>query len=168
MLWLYLLAAVTALIIALRRVLRRLGPLREELYTTKVAIEHVHAGVVFIKADGKVGFVNQSLADSLLAKPSDLAEREWLLMFPNQERAKVEEAYNQMLLQGIANLETSFERSDGTHAPIHLRLVTAHNQNMRVLGHHCLIRDDSQLRALKQKVAELTAALERSSVTETR
>ena len=104
MLWLYLLGAVTFLVIALRRVLQRQKPLNDELYSNKVAIEHVHSGVGFVKADGKFGFVNQSLADSLRSKPEDLIDHEWYMMFPQRERNRVKEAYTQMLLQGIATL----------------------------------------------------------------
>ncbi len=158
MLWLYLLGAVTVLIIALRRVLRRQRPLTNELYSTKVAVEHVHSGVAFVKADGTVGFVNQSLADSLLARPGDLVDHEWYLMFPQRERAAMREAYAQMLIQGISTLEATVERTDGSLAAVHVRLVTAHDDKMRVLGHHCMVRDVSEVRRLEERIKELESA----------
>ena len=58
MLWLYLLGAVTGLSIALRRVLRRQKPLNDELYSTKVAVNHVQSGVAWVRADGKIGSIS--------------------------------------------------------------------------------------------------------------
>lgn len=155
MLWLYLLGAVTFLVIALRRVLRRQKPLSDELYSSKVAIEHVHSGVGYVKADGNFGFVNQSLADSLRARPNDLVGHEWYMMFPQRERSRVKDAYTQMLLQGIASLDTTMERSDGTLASVHLRLVTTHDHKMRFLGHHCLVLDFSREHDLEAEIERL-------------
>lgn len=159
MLWLYLLGAVTFLVIALRRVLRRQKPLSDELYSSKVAIEHVHSGVGFVQGDGTFGFVNQSLANSLRAKPADLVGHEWLMMFPQRERSKAKDAYTQMLIQGIESLDTTMERSDGTLAKVHLRLVTAHDHKMRFLGHHCLILEYSRETELEAKIDELEREL---------
>ena len=155
MLWLYLLGAVTFLTIALRRVLRRQRPLTNELYTNKVAVEHVHSGVAFVKADGTIGSVNQSLADSLLARPNDLVGHEWYLLFPQRERAAMREAYAQMLIQGISTLEANVERTDGSLAAVHIRLVTANDHKMRVLGHHCMVHDVSREHKLEARIREL-------------
>ena len=69
-LWLYLLGAVTVLVIALRRVLRRQAPLSDELYSKQVAIDHVHSGVAWVRADGTVGSVNPALARILAGDSS--------------------------------------------------------------------------------------------------
>src|SRR5258708_33391503 len=98
MLWLYLLGAVTALIIALRRVLRRQKPLDDELYSRRVAIDHVHSGVAWIRADGHVGTVNQAFASTVGALPKELTGQEWTLFFPQHERTGIREAYRQALL----------------------------------------------------------------------
>ena len=163
MLWLYLLGAVTFLIIALRRVLRRQRPLSDELFTTKIAIEHVHSGAAFVRADGKIGSVNQSLADSLQVKPDGMVGREWYTIFPASAREAVRETYAQMLIQGIATLETSIERADGSRDAVHVRLVTANDRKMRLLGHHCLVDDVSHVRKLEARVKELEAERERSA-----
>jgi hypothetical protein len=62
MLWLYLLGAVTVLVIALRRVMQRQMPLSDELYSTKVAFDHLQSGVAWVRGDGTLGTVNSSLA----------------------------------------------------------------------------------------------------------
>lgn len=159
MLWLYLLAAVTILVISLRRVLIRQKPLNDELYSSKVAIEHVHSGIAWVRADGKIGSANQSVADSLGVKPADLAERDWYQMFPRSERARVKESYTQMLLAGIASIDTVIERSSGEQYPVNLRMVAVHDHKMRLVGHHALIHDESRSRALEEQVLRLSDAL---------
>lgn len=157
MLWLYLLATVNVLVIALRRVLRRLQPLSNELYSSKVAIEHVHSGVALVHSDGKVGFVNQSLCNSLALKAEEVVGHDWLLMFPQGERAGIREAYTQMLLVGISSLATEIELGDGSRTSVNTQLVLIHDHKMRVLGHHCMIEDASRERQLEQRVQELEA-----------
>ncbi len=159
MLWLYLLAAVTVLVISLRRVVQRQAPLSDELYSSKVAVEHVHSGVGWVRGDGMVGSVNQSLSDSIGAKPGELLDHDWYLMFPRQERFRVKEAYTTMLLSGIASVDTSIERGDGTHRPVNLRLVAVHDHKMRLVGHHCMVHDESHARSLQQQIQALSEAL---------
>jgi PAS domain S-box-containing protein len=155
MLWLYLLGAVTFLVIALRRVLRRQRPLYDELYSTRVAIKHVHSGVAFVKANGAIGSVNASLADLLAAKPEELAGREWYVLFPAHEHERVREAYTQMLLSGIASLDTVVERTGGHCEPVNLRLVAVNDHKARLVGHHALIHDVSRERSLEEQLRRL-------------
>ncbi|MEP6961788.1 MAG: PAS domain-containing protein [Acidobacteriota bacterium] len=159
MLWLYLLAAVTVLVISLRRTLIKLIPLNDQLYSNKVAVEHVHSGVGWVKADGRIGSVNQSLADTLGAKLTDLVDQEWYLMFPRAERPRVKEAYTQMLLAGIATLDTAIERADGIALPANIRVVAVHDHKMRLLGHHCMVHGNLRERALAEQIRQLSAAL---------
>jgi PAS domain-containing protein len=165
MLWLYLFAAVTVLAISLRRVLQRQKPLDAELYSSKVAVEHVHSGVGWVRSNGILGTVNQSLADSLGADPGVLLDHDWYQMFPDQERLPVKEAYTFMLLAGIATLETRIERRDGVQRPVNLRLVAVHDHRLRLVGHHCLIQDESRERSLAQQVQILTEALTHPAMT---
>jgi PAS domain-containing protein len=170
MLWLYLLGAVTALIIALRRVLRRQKPLDDELYSRRVAIEHVHSGIAWIRADGNVGTVNQAFSLTLRSLPKELTGQEWTLLFPHSERDRIREAYRQALLMGIANIDTCAERPDRSLARLSLRLVVVHDHKMRFVGHYCLTEDRTQLSVLQDKLKELSEApaQEREAVTETR
>ena len=158
MLWLYLLGAVTALIIALRRVLRRQKPLDDELYSRRVAIDHVHSGVAWIRSDGHVGAVNQAFSTTVGALPKELTGQEWSLFFPKTERPRIREAYSQALLMGIASVDTWAERPDGTLASLNLRIVVVHNHKMRFIGHYCLTEDRTQLSALQGKLKELSEA----------
>lgn len=159
MLWLYLLAAVTVLVISLRRVVQRQAPLSDELYSSKVAVEHVHSGVGWVRGDGMVGSVNQSLSDSIGAKPGELLDHDWYLMFPRQERSRVKDAYTTMLLSGIASVDTLIERGDGTQRPVNLRLVAVHDHKMRLVGHHCMVHDESHERSLQRQIQDLSEAL---------
>jgi PAS domain S-box-containing protein len=156
MLWLSLLAACDVLVISLRRVLRRQRPLTEALHLNQVAVEHVHSGAAWVRIDGKIGSVNQSLADSVAARPTDVIERDWLTLFAPDECGRVQDAYASMLLSGISSLETWVLRDDGMVRPVNVRLVAVHDHKTRLVGHHCMIRDESRERALEDQVQLLS------------
>jgi PAS domain S-box-containing protein len=155
MLWLYLLAAVTLLVISRRRLRLRIIPLDDAVYSSKVAVEHVHSGVAWVSADGKIGSANQSLINSMGTKPSELTGRDWYSMFAPEERGKVKEAYAQMLLAGIASIETVIVGSDASNRAVDLRLVAGHDHKMRLVGHHCMLHDRAQQRDLESQVLRL-------------
>ena len=159
MLWLYLLGAVTFLIIVLRRVLRRQKPLSDELYSTRVAIKHVHSGVAWVQQDGKIGFANESLADLTGVRADDTAKRDWYTLFPSAEHNRVREAHTQMLLSGIASLDTLLERGGGRTDAVNLRLVAVHDHKARLVGHHALIHDLSREKALESQLRQLSHAV---------
>jgi hypothetical protein len=92
-------------------------------------------------------------------KPAELVEQDWYLLFPRAERARVKDSYTQMLLSGIASLDTQIERVDGLQHPVNLRLVAVHDHKMRLVGHHCMIQDESRPRSLEQQVLRLSEAL---------
>ena len=160
MLWLYLLGAVTILVIALRRVLRRQRPLYHEIYSTRVAIKHVHSGVAFVQADGKIGFGNESLGYLTGIRSDELSLRDWYTLFPASEHDRVREAYAQMLLAGIASVDTIVEHFDGGSAEaVNLRLVAIHDRKARFVGHHVLLHDVSRERALEAQLRQLSQAV---------
>jgi PAS domain S-box-containing protein len=160
MLWLYLLGAVTVLVIALRRVVQRQTPLSDELYSTKVAFDHLQSGVAWVRGDGTLGTVNSSLAATLGADPKGFVGREWLTMFPKMEQERVKECYSQMLLSGKTQFDTYGQRADGTYAWLNVLLVAVHDHKMRFVGHHCLVLDSTHTRILEDRVKDL----ERDSV----
>jgi PAS domain S-box-containing protein len=154
-LWLYLLGAVTFLIVALRRVLHRQIPLNDEIYSKQVAIDHVHSGVAWVRSDGRVGSINPALAKTLGLLPKELLGREWDTFFPLRDRPKVQEAYSQALLGGKATLVTEAERPDGTRARVRLLLVTIHDHKSRLVGHYCLMHDQTRELELEQQLQDL-------------
>jgi len=159
MLWLYLLGAVTVLTIVLRRVLRRQRPLYDELYSTRVAIEHVHSGVAWVQANGKIGFANESLTNLTGAEEGDLAGNDWYGLFPSSEHDRIREAYTQMLLAGIASLDTVIEHPEDGRVTVNLRLVAVSDHKARLMGHHAMIHDISRERALEDQLHSLSDAL---------
>jgi PAS domain S-box-containing protein len=154
-LWLYLLALVTFLTIALRRVLRRQIPLSDELHVKRVAIEHVHSGIAWVRQDGTIGSINASFAATLNAVPRELVGRDWYEIFCQQDRVRMKEAYSQMLLVGKANLEVHAKRTDGTYAGLEVLLVAQHDHKSRFIGHHCLAADRTRERLLEEQIREL-------------
>jgi PAS domain S-box-containing protein len=155
MLWLYLLGIVTVLSIVLRRVLHRQTPLNDALYAKNVAVEHVQSGVAWVRADGTLGSMNQSFAQTFRATPQQLVGQEWYKMFPPAEHNRIREAFSQTLLSGISSLDAPGLRMDGTESWMNVRLVAIHDHNMRFIGHHCLVEDRSRERELEERIREL-------------
>ena len=160
-LWLYLLAAVTVLVIALRRVLHKLTPLNDEVYAKQVAIDHVHSGVAWVRFDGNIGSANPAMAKTLGTVQRDLIGSPWIGLFPPQAKPQVEQAYSQALLSGKISVETQMLRRDGTLAPVDLLLVCIHDHKSRLVGHYCLTEDRS-------RITELETALQRQTEQATR
>jgi PAS domain S-box-containing protein len=156
MLWLYLLGAVTFLIIVLRRVLRRQEPLNDELYSKNVAVEHVHSGVAWVRGDSTIGSVNPSLAGIFNQAPRDLIGRHWLMLFEDRDRPRAQEAQAQTLLAGMTSFDARGARPGGSPAWINVRLVAVHDHRMRFAGHHCLIEDRTRLHELERQVEQGT------------
>jgi PAS domain S-box-containing protein len=164
MLWLYLLGAVTVLCIALRRVIHRQTPLSDELYSTKVAFDHLQSGVAWVRGDGTLGTVNSSLAATLNSDPKTLIGRNWLEIFPNQESQLVQEAYSRMLLLGLTEFAAHGQRADGTFAWLKVLLVAVHDHKMRFVGHHCLVLDSTHTRLLEERLKAMEERLGQTPV----
>jgi PAS domain S-box-containing protein len=159
-LWLYLLAAVTVLLIALRRVLHRQAPLSDELFSKQVAIDHVHSGVAWVRSDGTVGSINPALAKTIGALPKEILGQHWEKLFPENERAHVREAYSRALLGGKISISTVAQRTDGSQARVDVLLVTIHDSKTRLVGHYCLMDDRTRELELEAHVEKLVTALE--------
>ena len=158
-LWLYLLAAVTVLVIALRRVLHRQIPLSDEIYAKQVALEHVQSGVAWVRADGTIGSANPALAKTLAVIPRELVGTLWLTMFPMKDRARLEDAYRQALLGGKSSLKVDGQRPDGTLAKLDLLIVAIHDHKTRFIGHYCFIDDLSREAELEEQVERLSSRI---------
>jgi PAS domain S-box-containing protein len=156
-LWLYLLAAVTILTIALRRVLHRQAPLSDEVYSKQVAIDHVHSGVAWVRHDGLIGSVNPALAKTMAVIPRELVGQAWTTLFPAKDHRRVEEAYSQALLMGKANFEVQAQRMDGTLAQANVLLVSIHDHKSRFVGHYCLMEDRTYVQELESLIQKLSA-----------
>lgn len=158
--WLLFLGLATGLVIKLRRVLRRLSPLNDELHSKQVAIAHVQSGVAWVRADLTFGSVNQSFADTFKMLPRDFTGRDWYKIFGPDDHARIREAYGQMMLSGMTSFEAAGERSDGSLAWLNVRLVPVHDGHLRFVGHHCMIGDKSRERELEGEVRSLEERLE--------
>ncbi len=156
MLWLYLLAIVTVLGIALRRVLRRLRPLDDELYSKTVAVEHVNTGVAWVGADGKIGAVNPALVRALEASREALVGHDWCSIFAPADRDRAQEAFTQMLLSGKATFDARGLRAHGGLSSFEVLLVAVHDHKMRFVGHHCIAEDRTRERELQERLDQLT------------
>jgi PAS domain S-box-containing protein len=158
MLWLILLGVATCLVIALRRTRRRQSPLDNELYSKRVAVDHVQSGVAWVREDGTFGSVNESFAKAFHKKPSEFAGREWYKVFGAADHARVRESYSQMMLMGIISFDAMGQRLDESPAWLNVRLVAVHDDHMRFVGHHCMIEDKTREHELEQRVLALEEA----------
>jgi PAS domain S-box-containing protein len=164
MFWLYLLAAVTVLVIALRRTRKKMKPLDDELYSKTVAVDHVQSGVAWVRADGTFGSVNQSFARTFNLAPRDLAGKEWFKMFPPEQHNEVKERFRQMLLAGTETFDSPGISADGSPLWLNVRLVAVHDHHMRFAGHHCLVEDRTRLGELEEQIRALGAGPRELSV----
>lgn len=152
MLWLYLLGAVTVLVIALRRTRKKLEPLDDELYSKTVAVDHVQSGVAWVRADATFGSVNQSFAKTFNFAPRDLIGKEWYNMFPPEHHNAAKQQFSQMLLAGTATFDAAGIRADGAPLWLNVRLVAVHDHHMRFVGHHCLVEDRTRIYELEERI----------------
>jgi PAS domain S-box-containing protein len=159
-LWVYLLGLSVLLVIALRRVKAQQNPLKDEVYTTTVAIEHIQSGVAWIRANGRIRSINASFASALGTEPKKLTGRDWYELFAQKDRDKMQEAYSQMLLLGRAELDAHGRRVDGGQSRLEVLMVAIHDHKMRFVGHHCLVVDRTRERMLEAAVDELTKRLD--------
>jgi PAS domain S-box-containing protein len=157
MFWLYLLAAVTVLVIALRRTQRKMKPLDDQLYAKSVAVDHVQSGVAWVRADGTFGSVNPSFARTFNFAARDLLGKEWTKMFPPEHLDQVREHYRQTLLKGTVTFDAPGIRADGAPLWLNVRTVAIHDHHLRFVGHHCLVEDRTRLCELEQQIRELSA-----------
>lgn len=167
MFWLYLLAAVTILAIALRRVVLRQVPLSDEAFSRAVAFEHVHSGIAWIQNDGRVGSMNGSFAGMLNMESKDSIGLDWRDLFAREDLEVLDKAYSRMLLAGketvAVNGRNALPQGDkpSMEPGFDLLLVAVHDHKMRFVGHHCLVADrrrertmEAQLRELRRRLAE--------------
>jgi PAS domain S-box-containing protein len=164
MMWLIFLGLAVGLVIALRRVLRRQGPLSEALSSKTVAVDHVQSGVGWVAGDAKFGSVNQSFAKAFDMTPADFAGREWYKVFAESEQPHVRECYSEMMLKGIISFATQGDRSDGSKVWLNVWLVAVYDHHARFVGHYCLIEDKTRERELQDQVAALRERVAAESV----
>jgi len=162
-LWVYMLGLSTLLVIALRRVMARQNPLKDEVYMKNVAIEYVQSGVAWVRADGTVGSINQSMATTLSAAPRELLGKDWYDLFAQQDGPKLKEAFSQMLLLGKTTIEVHGRRMDGSYAGLELLMVAIHDHKMRFIGHHCLVVDRTREKVLEGQLGEVTKKMTRKT-----
>lgn len=155
-LWVYFLALTTLLVIALRRVIAQQNPLKDEVYMKTVAIEYVQSGVVWVRQDGTVRSTNASFASVLNAAPREMIGKDWYELFAEQDRARLQQAYSQMLLMGRFTIDVLGRRIDGTYSGLELLMVAVHDHKMRFIGHHCLVADRTREQVLEEQLNELT------------
>ena len=160
-LWLYLLGAVTFLVVVLRRVLHRHGSTerRDLLGRSKSRIDHVHSGVAWVRADGMVGSVNPALATTLrIFRGSCWEGNGKISSLPGSpEGAKGATARHCSDGQGNSARKRTRNGRMARWRRSDVLLVTIHDHKSRLVGHYCLMEDRSRELELEQQVQQLSA-----------
>jgi PAS domain S-box-containing protein len=166
MLWLILLGMATVLTVVLGWVLRRRKPSNAELYSKTVAVEYVHSGVAWLRADGTLGSVNPSLATAFHLAPGDFVGRNWYELFVEKDQERIRNVYGQALLMGMTGFEAEAESANGARLWLNVRLVAVHDGKMGLAGLYCLIEDrtrehnlEDQVRVLEQQLSEARVSI---------
>jgi len=139
MFWLYLLGLVTFLTIVVRRLMRRQIAMIDELFSKRVATDHVHDGLAWVTATGRIDYVNPALAHMLDLNSAELRGRSWLDLFAPDDRIRIENAYSRMLLSGKTWLEAGVLDSRGVATSRKLLIVAVHDHRTRFSGHYCIL-----------------------------
>jgi PAS domain S-box-containing protein len=155
----YLLGLLVLLVIAFRRLRAQQTPLNDQLYRTTVAFENVPSGVAWVRADGTVRSINQSLAVTLGWAPKELIGRGWYELFAKQDGSKLEEAFGRMLLIGKATLEVHRRQNEGADPVRELMIVAIRDKKERFMGHYCLIAA-TRVREFEAQIDAFTKNLE--------
>jgi len=166
MLWLYLLAIVTILGIVVRRLLRKQKPLSDEVYSWRVAIDHVCSGVAWVPANGCLHSMNPALTQMQGATAEELTGRPWLGLFAESDQPRVEQVYSRMLLAGVASTNAATVDAWGIETEHEVRLVAVHDHKMRFMGHHCIIESLPRVSGDGRNAAHLGAARSQAAAPE--
>ena len=89
--------------------------------------------------------MNPALAQMLGSTPEELWGRDWMQVFAESDRPRVEQGYRQMLLAGKASINAATIDARGVESPREVLLVAVHDHKMRFKGHHCIIERASRV-----------------------
>ncbi len=117
-----------------------------------IAVENSMEGISRLNTEGHFVEVHDQYAAMLGYKPDELIGQDWRATVAPTHHEKGEIAYQTMLAEGRAEIETTALRKDGSEFIKKLLMVKTTDEDGSFSGHYCFMRDVTGDTELKQKL----------------
>ncbi len=139
----------------------------EKLQEMNMALSNAMPGIAQINPEGIYLEVNDSYADMLGYDPHELIRVSWELTVHPEDLPSAYAAYQEMLQTGKGEFEAKAIRKDKSTFYKHVLMVKKVDENGKLIGHHCFMRDISDRKlgeeALRESEGRLQGILDNSS-----
>ena len=136
----------------------------EELRNLGTALENAVEGISRIDDRGRYVAVNKAYASAIGYEPEETIGMEWQRTVHPEDMDKMSASYQQMLQSGKAEAEVRGVRKDGSIFYKQVVMVAAYDQQQRLIGHHCFMKDITERKqheeALRENEARYRAIVE--------
>jgi PAS domain S-box-containing protein len=122
----------------------------EDLERFNQALSHAMEGIALLDPQGKYVQINQAYAQTVGYTPESMLGMDWQLTVHPEDLSRMQDAYQQMLVDGKVEVAARGLRRDGSIFYKQLVMVTASDSNQQLTGHYCFMKDIT-----KAKQAEL-------------
>jgi PAS domain S-box-containing protein len=112
-----------------------------EIRRFKEALENTVEGIARLNNEGKYISVNKAYASIAGYMPDEMEGMNWEETVHPGDRNMIAECFQRMLEHGKVEAEARGLRRDGTVFYKHVVLVTAYDENRKISGHHCFMKD---------------------------
>lgn len=128
---------------------RELEAKNSELKQMNAVLEYAVEGIARMDAAGHYLAVNKAFADILGYAPESLIGMHWLEHSVPSERARLERAWEEMLLNGKVELETRCKHQDGSAFHTAVTLIAAQASEER----YCFLKDITERKELEDRIS---------------
>lgn len=122
----------------------------EQLQTLSQALESAVEGISQLDAQGRYVQVNPAYASLLGYTTDELIGTQWQQTVYAEDLESMQAAYQQMLRDGKAEVETRGIRKDGTVFDKQVVMVKSFDQQQRFNGSYCFVKDISDRREMER------------------
>ena len=122
----------------------------EELRNLSKALESAVEGIAQLDTQAYYTQVNPAYASMLGYEPEELIGKKWQQTVYRDDLGTVETAYQRMLIDGKAEVESKGVRKDGTVFDKQVVLVKAYDQQQQFIGSYCFAKDISDRREIER------------------
>jgi len=139
-----------------------------ELLEMSTALGNAVEGIARLDLNNHFIALNRAFAASLGYQQEEMIGLPWGQVFHPDDAWRVEQAYQQMLTEGKAEVEVRAQRQDGSSFYVQMVTVAAFDWNDHLVGHHCFTKDITERKqaaaALHQREEQLRLTLEATQV----
>ena len=114
---------------------------QKEMVEIRRLLEHALVGISRLDPEGRYVSVNQAYAGMIGYDPNAMIGMHWQKTVHPDELDKGVAAYQAMLEEGKVEYETRGLRKDGSVFYKHIVIVTAYDEEGRLTGHYCCMRN---------------------------